>query len=151
MTRILTPMKALSSGVGWGGATTLMFTCTHRIGYIMISSVTLAHTHTLDATLYVILYICGSLLCSAALFSTSCSGICSTAFHGQQRVAIHQMALPSTSLPWPTAKTNQRFGCAGRCGHHLIKWGKRVWRTWIRWRTLWGREGRSDKAAVSWR
>ena len=57
----------------------------------------------------------------AALFSTSCSGICSTAFHGQQRVAIHQMALPSTSLPWPTAKTNQRFGCAGRCGHHLIK------------------------------
>ena len=72
VTRILTPMKALSSGVGWGGATTLMFTCTHRIGYIMISSLTLAHgrdatlsydllhlhnlAHALDATLLYLLW-----------------------------------------------------------------------------------------------
>ena len=38
--------------VGWGGAKTFMFTCAHRIGYIMmISSLALAqywiHTHTL--------------------------------------------------------------------------------------------------------
>ena len=57
VTRILTPMKALSSGVGWGGATTLMFTCTHRIGYIMISSVTLAHTHTHLMLRYMLYYI----------------------------------------------------------------------------------------------
>ena len=32
-------------GVGWGGAVKFMFTCTHRIGYIMISSLALAHRH----------------------------------------------------------------------------------------------------------
>ena len=31
--------------VGWGGAITFMFTCTHRIGYIMVSFLALGHTH----------------------------------------------------------------------------------------------------------
>ena len=59
---ILTPPEALSfllscyvGGVGWGGAITFMFTCTHRIGYIMVSFLALGHTHThtqLAATLW---------------------------------------------------------------------------------------------------
>lgn len=45
VTRILTPMEALSSGVGWGNNVDV-YMHTHRIGYIMISSLTLAHTQT---------------------------------------------------------------------------------------------------------
>ena len=40
-------------GVGWGGAIKFMFTCTHRIGYIMISCLALAHRR--HATLWYLL------------------------------------------------------------------------------------------------
>ena len=41
--------------VGWGGAITFMFTCTHRIGYIMVSFLALGHTHTHTTCCYVVI------------------------------------------------------------------------------------------------